>query len=121
MSLKAGPGKPLEDIIMIEILDDLKNEKNGAKERLYKYIIDETKRTGVVYSHWFFEGLGIEEPQEYRDAVDEYYKQKAVEYAEQKKIEEQKRKEKTDKITKLLMGITIVTLLVALIIVCLCK
>lgn len=121
MSLKEGPGKPIEDAVMLEILEDVKDGKAGAKERLCDYIIDETKRTGVVYSHWFFEGFGMEEPQAYRDAVDEYYEQKNREYEEKKRAEEQLRKEKRDKIQKRLMGISIIILLLILVIVCIFK
>ena len=69
------------DNSLCEILEDLENGKIGAKERLYKYVIEETKRTGVVYSEFFFDNLGIEQPKEYNDVVDEYYKQKSIEYA----------------------------------------
>ena len=109
MSLMDEPVKATPNPILHKILDDLAEGKDGAKERLYEYVIADTKRTGLVYSHWFFESLGIEQPESYRAAVDEYYKQKAIEYAEQKKAEEQKRKDKIKKLIKI--GIIIILIL----------
>lgn len=108
MSLKQGPGTPTKDPVKLEILEDLRNNKPGAKERLYEYLIEDTKRTGTLYTPSYFKSLGIEEPQAYRDAVDEYIKQKSIEYAEKKKIE------KANKIKRLLLiGIIILAIVFA--------
>lgn len=91
MSLKQGPGTPIKDPVKLEILEDLRNNKPGAKERLYEYLIEDTKRTGTLYTPSYFKSLGIEESQAYRDAVDEYLKQKAIEYAEEQKAKKARR------------------------------
>lgn len=91
ISLKEETGTTVDNVLC-KILEDLESGKIGAKERLYKYVTEETKRTGVVYSELFFENLGIEQPEGYRAVVDEYYKQKNREWAEKKRAEEQLRK-----------------------------
>lgn len=91
ISLKEETGTTVDNVLC-KILEDLESGKIGAKERLYKYVTEETKRTGVVYSELFFENLGIEQPEGYRAVVNEYYKQKNREWAEKKGAEEQLRK-----------------------------
>lgn len=108
MSLKQGPGTPTKDPVMLEILEDLRNDKPGAKERFCEYLIEDTKRTGTVYSRTCFTSLGIEEPQAYRDAVDEYIKQKSIEYAEEQKAKKSRRNK-----LLLVIGLIIISLICA--------
>lgn len=55
------------------ILSDLMNGKNQAKERFYEYIIEETKRTGCHFEEWVFSVYGVEPPEGYYKVAQEYF------------------------------------------------